>query len=245
MKEQKIEQLVADIRELFELRKSYVHNIELLKYRRQLVIYGFGRVGRRLLEKIQNDVNVVALCDNGIEIKEFFGLPVFSHEACVRQFPNATYIITSQKDFLKIAVALRRSGISKDEILFYNNTKNCLEGNLYQSIRNNSDFAFFSEIKNVVLYGLGSVGKSIFDSLSIYKDFSFFAICDNGCEYTEYKGVPLFKHDECLRKCKDAAYLITPQKEYLEIMFRLLDDGVEPKKIMFFNKAKNIVEVAG
>ena len=117
-----------------------------------------------------------------------------------------------------------------------------MEGDTSVSIKNDPIFGDFAGKKNVVLYGIGNVGKKLFNRLSSYNDFQFLAVCDNSCVIDFYEGIPVYTHEKCVSLYKDAIYLVTPQSGYIQIILRLLDDDVKLEHILFFNNQKQCIE---
>ena len=86
-----------------------------------IVIYGLGKCGKELLSILSTDdlLDVEAICDNGIGLKEYCGIQVFSHEECVRRYQNSLFLITIQRQFVSIVAHLLESGISRENIIWY------------------------------------------------------------------------------------------------------------------------------
>ena len=97
--------------------------------------------------------------------------------------------------------------------------------------------------QNIIVYGLGKAGK-IFLEESIRQESDFLnriAICDNTYRDTKYKGFQVLKHKECIKKYPNALYIITVQKECVDIISDLIYDNVEKVNIMFFSLATGMV----
>lgn len=97
-----------------------------------LVVYGFGKVGKKLLPYlIDIGVNVVAICDNGYNDSsyELLGntLPVYHHKACIAKHSNAAYFVTVQKGYLGIVKGLLDAGVVEKKIFFYDNARKRIE----------------------------------------------------------------------------------------------------------------------
>ena len=93
--------------------------------------------------------------------------------------------------------------------------------------------------ETVVLYGIGKIGKSIFQLIKSVLKNKLVAICDNNYNSKIYYNIPVFTQDECLQKFPNATFLITPQSGFLSIALSLWDNGVERQNIFVYNNKKN------
>ena len=86
-----------------------------------VVIYGMGRIGHRLANEIAarkelSDINIV-YCDNKAQNRL---VPIITQEQCIREYPDAEYIITAQLYILEIAFDLAEKGVKKEHIHYLN-----------------------------------------------------------------------------------------------------------------------------
>lgn len=93
-----------------------------------IVIYGLGKVGKNLAKKIKEKYSdkIVAICDNHVDYINYEGISIFKHEECIRNYPQAVYIITVQKLFISIVADLLNSGICKKNIKFYDSARHII-----------------------------------------------------------------------------------------------------------------------
>lgn len=105
-------------------RVEFIGKIEddfQLKQEKQIVIYGCGKVGGTVysfLEANGMSDKVVAFCDKNeaLQGKLFREKPVCSIEACVKEYPAATYLIACA-DVLNVLQLMQKKQIDKIHII--------------------------------------------------------------------------------------------------------------------------------
>lgn len=121
--EEEILRIESDTIEInqWEILKSKI----LIKDDVPIIVYGIGKIGKKLfLELVDGGCSqIAAICDNNVQDEIFEGVSVLKHAECVRQYPNAIYIITIQKDHVLIISDLLNSGVSEKQIVFWGNKK--------------------------------------------------------------------------------------------------------------------------
>lgn len=101
-----------------------------------------------------------------------------------------------------------------------------------------NDLKKLSEKKEqVIVYGIGKVGKNLVreceeDGYELTKKI---IICDNAFEKKEYHGIPVMKHEECVKKYPHALYIITVQNACVEIIANLIGSNIGKNNIKFLN----------
>ena len=122
-----------------ELKSHLVDNVKAESVsscdngRHSLVIYGIGRIGRYILESgkyKEISKQVVAICDNSFRESHYVNIPVLRHNECIRRYSDALYLVTPQSGFIAIISDLLSSGISKENIVFWNNARKRYEKTL-------------------------------------------------------------------------------------------------------------------
>ena len=94
-----------------------------------VVIYGFGKVGRKLCTSmLQAGKGPVAVCDNSVPASDGGGIEILGHDECVKKYPDAQYIITVQRGYMNIIRLLVKDGIAFENITFFNAGKKRFEG---------------------------------------------------------------------------------------------------------------------
>ncbi len=118
-------------------------------------------------------------------------------------------------------------------------------GNLiseFLSFDTSSPFDVIANRKQIVLYGYGKIGKVLAKDVKNCFGYRFVAVCDNGSTEKEFCGRSILKHDDCLKSYPDATYIISVQRGYLGIAAKLLEDGINPEKILFFDSRRKKIE---
>lgn len=97
----------------------------LVKDNMPIIIYGIGKMGRKLFSELVAGgcCQIAAICDNNFGDEIFEGVPVLNHAECVRQYPNAIYLVTIQRGHVKIISELLKSGVGGNQIAFWGNKK--------------------------------------------------------------------------------------------------------------------------
>ena len=93
-----------------------------------MVVYGNGLVGKALIDRLplKEKRRIKAICDNGVQEKEYQTIPILKHEECIEQYPKATYVITPQHQIVGIIRDLLQSGINTEQIKIYEAFKKVL-----------------------------------------------------------------------------------------------------------------------
>lgn len=79
------------------VKNQYIKEVlSILNKESQIVIFGVGANGRRLLDILKPELpnKIVAFCDNYCEDITYDGLPIMSAKECVIAFPEAYYLIS-------------------------------------------------------------------------------------------------------------------------------------------------------
>ena len=97
-------------------------------------------------------------------------------------------------------------------------------------------------MKNVVIFGLGKMGKTLIDECLIYSiDIVINAIVDNSVIETEYKGIPVIKPNKLVDYVYEEIWICTVYFE--NIMEQLiLEYGIEKDKMKFIEPVLPILE---
>lgn len=108
------------------------------------------------------------------------------------------------------------------------------------------NIASLTELQGIVVYGIGKIGSSLLNVFPSEIMDKVLAICDNGYQGKIYmsrgRNFPVYNHAECMDSFRYASYLITVQTGFLKIARKLLDDGVLPERILFFDNARHRIE---
>lgn len=90
-----------------------------------------------------------------------------------------------------------------------------------------------------VLYGFGKIGRQLMRDIELsHMVKNCVAICDNGINDNEYKGIPILRHGDCMRKFPNKNYIISSQNDYKNIIADLLRDGVDVTKIFVWDNIR-------
>lgn len=91
--------------------------------------------------------------------------------------------------------------------------------------------------EQVIFYGIGKIGKILVDECE--KDgtelIKKIIICDNAFDEKEYHGIPVIRHEECVKKYPHALYIITVQNACVEIIADLISSNIGKEDIKFLN----------
>lgn len=90
----------------------------------KIVIYGLGKYGKDLLSVLDSNTleKIYAICDNGTDLKEYCGIPVYDHEECMERYRGALFLITAQRKKYDIIYRLAQSGIEKEQIALFDHS---------------------------------------------------------------------------------------------------------------------------
>lgn len=108
-----------------KIRPDYIQSLkELQRDFEKIIIYGIGRVGKRLLwrcGKAEKDLlDKMIICDNMFPDQEYEHIDVLKHEECVVKYPEALYVITVQNAYVDIIADLLSDNIARENIKIYN-----------------------------------------------------------------------------------------------------------------------------
>lgn len=92
----------------------------------------------------------------------------------------------------------------------------------------------------LVFYGFGKFGKKIYSELNALYDEFELVLLDNGKQGTLFEEKSIYGEEECIEKYPDAMYIVTIQKKQISIIGRLLEKGILPEQILFFD-GNNII----
>lgn len=87
---------------------------------KQIIVYGFGRVGHAHIEKLASETEVVFIIDNKSDEKENYkGIPIYTLEACLNKIQKTKIVVTaSGKGYASIKVSLEQQGyIEKEDFI--------------------------------------------------------------------------------------------------------------------------------
>ena len=101
--------------------------------------------------------------------------------------------------------------------------------------------ALFSYEEDVVLYGVGKIGKEILAGLKFFHYNRIVAICDNYASSSFYDNIPVYKQFECLKRFPNSCYLISVQSGYFEIALSLKLAGVKDENIYWYDNLRKKV----
>ncbi len=141
--------------------------------------------------------------------------------------------ITCMKDMIKSEL--------KNELK--SELKNEIKSELDNEMRGRLIFSSFMK-DMLVLYGIGKVGQAIFNDVHESNNCNLIAICDNSYPEKQYGGIPVYAHEECIKKYPKAKYLITVQRGYLKIFKDLQDCGISGCNIYFYDNVRKRIESA-
>lgn len=123
------EEIVTYIKEAYnEEREKIVYILSDIDIETEVVVYGNGLVGKALIDRLplKEKRRIKAICDNGVQEKEYQTIPILKHEECIEQYPKATYVITPQHQIVGIIRDLLQSGINTEQIKIYEAFKKVL-----------------------------------------------------------------------------------------------------------------------
>ncbi|MDE6568464.1 MAG: radical SAM protein [Lachnospiraceae bacterium] len=87
---------------------------------KEIIIYGFGRVGHAHIEKILSEVNVICIIDNKADGKaDYKGIPIYTLETCLNRICQSKIVVTaSGKGYASIKASLEQHGyIEKEDFI--------------------------------------------------------------------------------------------------------------------------------
>lgn len=87
---------------------------------KEIIVYGFGRVGHAHIEKIVSEVNVIFIIDNKIVEKEDYkGIPIYNLDTCLNKINKTKIVVTaSGKGYASIKASLEQRGyIEKEDFM--------------------------------------------------------------------------------------------------------------------------------
>lgn len=87
---------------------------------KEIIVYGFGRVGHAHIEKIASEIDVIFIIDNGSdEKKEYKGIPIYTLETCLNKINKTKIVVTaSGKGYASIKDSLEQRGyIEKEDFI--------------------------------------------------------------------------------------------------------------------------------
>ncbi len=90
----------------------------------------------------------------------------------------------------------------------------------------------------VIVYGIGKTGEKLFSELLAGGCCQIAAVCDNNFQDEVYKGEPVLKHDECIRRYPDAIYIVTIQRDHVQIISDLLRSGINGNQIVYWGNKR-------
>lgn len=108
-------------------KEEYLKNIVDSLHEKNVVIFGCGMFGKRLLVALKknDEINVNAFCDNNAyDGQTVLGKKVYNPEYAVAKYSDSYFIIANQRFYLDCMRQLMELGISKSKILYYEMT-NC------------------------------------------------------------------------------------------------------------------------
>lgn len=91
---------------------------------------------------------------------------------------------------------------------------------------------------SIIVYGIGKIGKQLFSELLAGGCSQIAAICDNNFQDKIFMGVPVLKHDECMKRYPDAIYIVTIQIDHVQIISDLLKSGIYGKQIVYWGNKR-------
>ncbi len=97
----------------------------------------------------------------------------------------------------------------------------------------------------IVLYGYGKVGKQMLSYLDSMQDVNIVAVCDNNSEELQANEYTIISHNQAVENFPNADYLITVQKDFLEIVFALKNDGIADEHIILYDSIRHTLQMRG
>lgn len=86
----------------------------------------------------------------------------------------------------------------------------------------------------VVIYGIGNMGKQCYEELKIIEESYDMIILDNGLAGGFFNGRQVYDQSTCISKYKNAVYIVTIQSMMPKIVFGLLKEGIKPEQILLY-----------
>jgi len=89
--------------------------------------------------------------------------------------------------------------------------------------------------KGVVVYGCGKIGKQVIEIICNYSEIDIVAICDNNYRDDSYKNIPVFGHEECIRRYKDNIFIIAIKGEVNNIKNKMQESMLKEENIWAYS----------
>lgn len=168
------------------------------------------------------------------EVEEIIAEIVLGLEASGKNINCMKDMIKAElKDDLKNEIKAELKGELKNEI----------KAELNNEMRSKLVFSSFRK-DMLVLYGIGKIGQAVFNDVRESFNCTLVAVCDNSYPEKQYGGVPVYMHDDCIKKFPTAKYLITVQRGYLKIFKDLQESGINGSDIYFYDNVRKRIESA-
>nr|WP_300816407.1 glycosyltransferase [uncultured Acetatifactor sp.] len=90
----------------------------------------------------------------------------------------------------------------------------------------------------IILYGIGKVGRKLYAELVDGGCRQIAACCDNSYPEETFGGVPVLKHELCVKRYPKAVYIITIQRNHVQIVVDLVKSGINENQIVFWGNKK-------
>lgn len=93
--------------------------------------------------------------------------------------------------------------------------------------------------EEIIIYGAGHGGETLYKELK--NKYNVVSFCDNGEKRVDMT-IPVYNHNECVEKYKNAIFIISVQKRPIDIVAQLSRSGINPHNIYIFKMKEMLIE---